>query len=79
VNVEEEAIAAIGLRTVHDALWKLPEEQRIAVALMDLIGFTTPEIARITGAPRGTVLSRIHRGRKKLAQILDDKAVVHET
>jgi RNA polymerase sigma-70 factor (ECF subfamily) len=78
-DVEEEALAALRRRTVHEALWELPEEQRIAVALMDLMGFTTPEIARITAAPRGTVLSRIHRGRKKLALLLEDTVTIHET
>jgi RNA polymerase sigma-70 factor (ECF subfamily) len=37
---------------------------------MDLIGFSASQVARMTGAPRGTVLSRVHRGRKKLARTL---------
>ncbi len=69
-DVEAQAIALVRQSLVHAALWKLPDEQRIAVALMDIDGFSAREIAGITGAPRGTVLSRIHRGRKKLAQIL---------
>jgi len=69
-DVEAQAIARVRQSLVHAALWKLPDVQRIAVALMDIDGFTAREIAGITGAPRGTVLSRIHRGRKKLAQIL---------
>lgn len=56
---------------MHRALSELPEQQRIAIALMDLDGFSAAEVARITGAPRGTVLARVHRGRKKLALILD--------
>jgi RNA polymerase sigma-70 factor (ECF subfamily) len=55
---------------VHRALWELPEEQRIAIALMDLDGFTASQIAKITDSPRGTVLARVHRGRKKLARLL---------
>ena len=69
-DVEDQAIARVRQSLVHAALWQLPDEQRIAIALMDLDGFTAREIAGITGAPRGTVLSRVHRGRKKLAQIL---------
>ncbi|MDP4506938.1 RNA polymerase sigma factor [Nonomuraea turcica] len=53
---------------IEASLHRLPEEQRIAVILMDLCGFTTAEVAAITDAPRGTVLARVHRGRKKLAQ-----------
>jgi RNA polymerase sigma-70 factor (ECF subfamily) len=55
---------------VHRALWQLSDEQRTAITLMDLNGFTAREVARMTGSPRGTVLSRVHRGRKRLAQIL---------
>ncbi|MGH2701284.1 MAG: RNA polymerase sigma factor [Actinomycetota bacterium] len=78
-DVEAQAIALVRQRLVHAALWKLPDEQRIAVALMDIDGFTAREIAGITGAPRGTVLSRIHRGRKKLAQILSTEVERLET
>lgn len=69
-DVEAEAVSAIRRRLVHDALWRLPDEQRIAITLMDLNGFSAREVARITGSPRGTVLSRVHRGRKRLAQLL---------
>jgi len=55
---------------VHRALWTLPEVQRVAITLMDLSGFTAQEVAGLTGAPRGTVLSRVHRGREALAVAL---------
>ncbi|MFN2526849.1 MAG: RNA polymerase sigma factor [Actinomycetota bacterium] len=74
-DVEAEAIAAVDREAVHEALWSLPEEQRIAIALMDLDGFTASEVARLTGAPRGTVLARVHRGRKKLARRLSKKVI----
>ncbi len=45
----------------------LPASQRIAITLMDLRGFTATQVAAITGAPRGTVPARVHRGRKTLA------------
>lgn len=70
VDVEAEAIRAVEKKALHAALWALPDEQRIAITLMDIDGFTASEVARVTGAPRGTVLARVHRGRKKLAHIL---------
>ena len=69
-DVEDRAIDRVRARLVHDALWELSDEQRIAITLMDLIGFSASQVARMTGAPRGTVLSRVHRGRKKLARTL---------
>jgi len=62
-----EAIGRVRAQSVHDALWMLPEPQRIAITLMDLAGFTAREVAELTGSPRGTVLARVHRGRKALA------------
>ncbi len=70
IDVSSEAIINVRRAAVHHALWKLPEEQRIAIALMDLDGFTAAQVARMTGSPRGTVLARVHRGRKKLAHML---------
>jgi RNA polymerase sigma-70 factor (ECF subfamily) len=43
---------------------------------MDLVGFTAAETGRITRSPRGTVLARVHRGRKRLARMLADEAEV---
>lgn len=68
-DVEEEALQRIRKASVHEALWHLPEEQRIAITLMDLNGFSAAEAARITGSPKGTVLTRVHRGRKRLADL----------
>ncbi len=62
-----EAIGRVRAQAVHDALWLLPEPQRIAITLMDLAGFTAREVADLTRSPRGTVLARVHRGRKALA------------
>jgi RNA polymerase sigma-70 factor (ECF subfamily) len=70
LDVEDLAIERLQRRSVHEALWKLPEQQRIAITLMDLGGFTASEVARITRTPRGTVLARVHRGRKRLAAII---------
>jgi RNA polymerase sigma-70 factor (ECF subfamily) len=71
VSVEDQVMEGIRRSVVHQALGRLPKEQREAIALMDMAGFTASEVARITGAPRGTVLARVHRGRKKLAAMLE--------
>jgi RNA polymerase sigma-70 factor (ECF subfamily) len=71
IDVASEAVSHVRGEAVHRALWELPEQQRIAIALMDLDGFTASQTARITDSPRGTVLARVHRGRKKLARLLE--------
>ena len=65
-----EALAAIDRKVVRNALWGLPEGQRVAVTLMDIGGLSAKEVARVMGTPRGTVLSRVHRGRKALAALV---------
>jgi RNA polymerase sigma-70 factor (ECF subfamily) len=77
-SVEDEVMREIRRSAVHDALSRLPPEQRVAIALMDLSGFTAAEAARITGSPRGTILARVHRGRKKLAQLLEGSVLFRE-
>lgn len=68
-----EAIAALDREALHAAMWDLPEEQRIALALVDLGSLSTTEAARVMGTPRGTVLSRLHRGRRALALLLREE------
>jgi RNA polymerase sigma-70 factor, ECF subfamily len=70
VDVEAAAIGQVERAQIEQALWGLSEEQRIAIALMDIVGFTAAEVAAITGSPRGTVLARVHRGRKALARLV---------
>lgn len=65
-----EALSSIDREAIHEALWGLPEPQRIAVTLMDINGLTASEVARVMKTPRGTVLSRVHRGRKALAALV---------
>jgi RNA polymerase sigma-70 factor (ECF subfamily) len=57
------------------AIAKLPDDHRIAVTLRDLDGLTYAEIAEQTGAPIGTVMSRIQRGRTRLHALLLEHAV----
>lgn len=69
-NPERAAEAAFEQEALHRAMWLLPEEQRVAITLVDLGGLSTAEAARAMGTPRGTVLSRLHRGRRGLAALL---------
>jgi len=59
---------------IKNALAEIPEEFRMAVYLADLEGFSYKEIAEIVGVPAGTVMSRLHRGRKQLREKLTDYA-----
>ncbi len=70
---ESHAVEAIGRDELYRAIRELPEEQRVAITLVDLSGFSTYEAAEAMGTPRGTVLSRLHRGRRALARLLGDR------
>lgn len=69
-DTARSALAQVEARQVRQALAQLPAPQLEAIALMDLGGYTAAQTARIVGAPRGTVLARVHRGRKVLARSL---------
>lgn len=70
IDTADAALSAVAASTVRDAVRRLPAPQLEAIALMDLAGYTAAQTARILDAPRGTVLARVHRGRKVLAQSL---------
>lgn len=70
-DTAHDALERIRAARVRAAMATLPEPQRIAVTLVDLCGFTSGQAATITGAPRGTILARVHRARRKLALLLD--------
>jgi RNA polymerase sigma-70 factor (ECF subfamily) len=73
-NTEATALANVMRSAVHEAMWQLPVAQREAVTLMDLCGFTAAQVSTMTGAPRGTVLARVHRAHKRLAELLEEVA-----
>lgn len=73
-SVEEEVLGSFTDQAIKDALADLPEQFRMAVYLADIEGFQYKEIAEIMDTPVGTVMSRIHRGRKGLQQALTEYA-----
>ena len=70
-----EALAGLPDTAVTQALASLPEDFRLVVYYADVEGFSYKEIAEIMGTPVGTVMSRLHRGRKQLRAALADYAV----
>jgi RNA polymerase sigma-70 factor (ECF subfamily) len=74
-SAESEVLEQLPDEDVQRALEALPEGFRMAVLLADVQGFSYKEIAEILDIPIGTVMSRLHRGRKALEKALWDTAV----
>jgi RNA polymerase sigma-70 factor (ECF subfamily) len=73
-SAEDELMDLVTDSDVKDAIEALPEQFRMAVLLADVEGFSYKEIAEILDVPIGTVMSRLHRGRKALQKGLHDFA-----
>ncbi|MGH9182881.1 MAG: sigma-70 family RNA polymerase sigma factor [Acidimicrobiales bacterium] len=76
-SAEDELLDLLSEAEVREALESLPEQFRIAVLLADVEGFSYKEIASILDVPMGTVMSRLHRGRKALQKRLYGFAMEH--
>ena len=73
-SAEDEVLENLPDGDVKRALQEIPEEFRLAVFYADVEGYSYKEIADILGIPAGTVMSRLHRGRKLLRVLLMDYA-----
>ncbi len=73
-SAEDAFLNSVTDDTIKAAIEAIPENFRIAVLLADVEGFAYKEIAEILDIPIGTVMSRIHRGRKALEKQLHDYA-----
>jgi RNA polymerase sigma-70 factor, ECF subfamily len=76
-DVADVVIAGLEAQAVARCLAVLPQPQRVCIVLMDVAGYTAQETAQALGCPRGTVLARVHRGRRRLARLLAEAGVSH--
>lgn len=67
-------LEAFGPEDVREVLWRLPELYRVPLVLVYMEGFLAKEVARMLDVPLGTVLSRLHRGRKLFERLMWDYA-----
>jgi RNA polymerase sigma-70 factor (ECF subfamily) len=76
-SAEAEVLDRLPDAAVRRALQAVPAAFRLAVCLADVEGFAYKEIARITSSPIGVVVSRLHGGRHRLRELLEDHAGEH--
>ncbi len=69
-TLHHDFLRAFGKEDVREVLMRLPELYRAPLVLRYMDGFATKEIARMLGVPLGTILARLHRGRKRFEQEL---------
>ena len=69
------ALRSLERDALYSALDQLPEPQRMSIVLVDLVGLTAQDAANVLSCPRGTVLARVHRGRRRLAVLLSEAGV----
>jgi RNA polymerase sigma-70 factor, ECF subfamily len=73
-SAEDQVLALLGDNDIHAAMQALPEKLRTAVYYADIEGLRCKDIAELIGVPVGTVMSRVHRGRRRLRDLLADVA-----
>lgn len=73
-SAETEVLESLPEQAILEALSQLSPEYRQAVLLADVEGLRYKEIAEVMGTPVGTVMSRLHRGRRQLGRLLEDHA-----
>ncbi len=76
-DVADDAIVNVQREAVVRALAALPEPQRRAIVLVDIGGLTAREAAEVESVPRGTILARVHRGRRQLAVLVEREGLHH--
>ncbi|GGG76068.1 sigma-70 family RNA polymerase sigma factor [Corynebacterium pelargi] len=76
-SAEVEALKNLPDKDIAEAMNNLSEDYRMVVYYADVEGLAYKEIAEIMGTPLGTVMSRLHRGRKQLREALKDVAAEH--
>ncbi len=73
-SAEDEVLENLPDTDIRNALASLPEEFRLVIYYSDVEGYSYKEVAEILDIPSGTVMSRLHRGRKLLRQALSEYA-----
>jgi RNA polymerase sigma-70 factor (ECF subfamily) len=73
-SAEDQALEALPDNEIKEAMQALPEQFRTAIYYADIQGFRFKEIAELMNTPIGTVMSRLHRGRRILRRLLADVA-----
>lgn len=75
-TAEDEALTRLPDTRIRAAMQALPEQYRMTVYYADIAGFHYREIAQIMNTPKGTVMSRLHRGRRQLRDLLTDTRAI---